>query len=106
MSRITIYILQQWSDKKLIDEFLLNFKPKEDQSWKSCYFFAHHLKKEHNIDAELIEGISKINKVDYWVVRFNNEDLDIHALAMGLIPDFIDKPEMTWSLEEFEKDNF
>jgi hypothetical protein len=25
---------------------------------------------------------------------------------MGLIPDFIDKPEMTWSLEEFEKDNF
>ena len=90
----------------LIDEFLLEFKPKKDQSWKSCYFFSQHLKKKHNIDVELLEGISKINKVDYWVVRFNNEDLDIHALAMGNPQDFIENPEVIWSLKEFEKDNF
>ena len=38
-------------DQKLINEFLLSFKPKENQSWKSCYFFSHFLKKNHNIDA-------------------------------------------------------
>tara|TARA_B100000767_G_scaffold269871_1_gene292487 strand:- start:4466 stop:4753 length:288 start_codon:yes stop_codon:yes gene_type:complete len=90
----------------LIDEFLLEFKPKKDQSWKSCYFFAHHLKHKHNIDAQLLEGISKINKIDYWVVRFNGENEDIHAKATGRDPDFIENPEVTWSLEEFEKDNF
>ena len=47
--------------EKIILGFLKNFKPKEEQSWKSCYFFAYHLKKEHNIDAKLIEGISRIN---------------------------------------------
>ena len=40
--------------KELVDKFLLDFKPKENQSWKSCYFFAYFLKKKHNIDAELI----------------------------------------------------
>ena len=49
----------------LINEFLLEFKPKKDQSWKSCYFFSHHLNKKHKIAVELLEGISKINKVDY-----------------------------------------
>jgi hypothetical protein len=92
--------------KELIDKFLLDCKPKENQSWKSCYFFAYFLKKKHNIDAELIEGISRINKIDYWIVRFNEIDEDIHAKAVGIEPDFIDKPEVTWSLEEFEKDNF
>jgi hypothetical protein len=92
--------------KELIDKFLLDFKPKENQSWKSCYFFAYFLKKKHNIDAELIEGISRINKIDYWIVRFNEIDEDIHAKAVGIESDFIDKPEVTWSLEEFEKDNF
>jgi|TARA_B100000767_G_scaffold138186_1_gene130708 hypothetical protein len=92
--------------KELIDKFLLDFKPKENQSWKSCYFFAYFLKKKHNIDAELIEGISRINKIDYWIVRFNEIDEDIHAKAVGIEPDFIDKPEVIWSLEEFEKDNF
>ena len=57
--------------QELIDGFLLNFKPKKDQAWKSCYFFSHYLKKEHNIGAELLEGISKINKIDYWIVRFD-----------------------------------
>ena len=52
--------------QKLIDEFLVNFKPKENQSWKSCYFFCHFLKKNHDIDAELMEGITRINKIDYW----------------------------------------
>ena len=93
-------------EQSLIDNFLLDFKPKKDQSWKSCYFFAYYLKKKHNIDAELIEGISRINKIDYWIVRFNETDEDIHAKAVGIEPDFIDKPEVTWSLEEFEKDNF
>jgi hypothetical protein len=92
--------------KELIDKFLLDFKPKENQSWKSCYFFVHHLKKEHNIDAHLVEGISRIGKVDYWIVKLNDIDEDIHAKAMGLTPDFIDKPELIWTLEEFEKDNF
>ena len=92
--------------KELIDKFLLDFKPKENQSWKSCYFFAYFLKKKHNIDAELIEGISRINKIDYWIVRFNEIDEDIHAKAVGIEPDFIDKPEVIWSLKEFEKDNF
>jgi hypothetical protein len=92
--------------KDLVDKFLLDFKPKENQSWKSCYFFAYFLKKNHNIDAELIEGISRINKIDYWIVRFNEIDEDIHAKAVGIEPDFIDKPEVIWSLEEFEKDNF
>ena len=93
-------------DQKLIDEFLKSFKPKENQSWKSCYFFSHFLKKNHNIDAELIEGISRINEIDYWIVRVNETDIDIHAKAVGLEPDYIDKPEVIWSLEEFEKDNF
>ena len=92
--------------KELIDKFLLDFKPKENQSWKSCYFFAYFLKKKHNIDAELIEGISRITKIAYWIVRFNEIDEDIHAKAVGIEPDFIDKPEVIWSLEEFEKDNF
>ena len=92
--------------QELIDEFLLDFKPKPDQSWKSCYFFAHHLKKKHKIDVELLEGISKIEGVDHWVVRFNNIDEDIHAKAMGSAPDSIENPEMVWSLEAFEKDNF
>ena len=92
--------------EELINEFLLEFKPKKDQSWKSCYFFSHHLNKKHKIAVELLEGISKINKVDYWVVRFDNEDLDIHGLAMGNPPDFIENPEVIWSLKEFEKDNF
>ena len=92
--------------QELINEFLLEFKPKKDQSWKSCYFFSHHLNKKYKIAVELLEGISKINKVDYWVVRFNNEDLDIHALAMGNPLDFIENPEVIWSLKEFEKDNF
>jgi len=92
--------------QELINEFLLDFKPKKDQSWKSCYFFAHYLKKKHKIDAELMEGISRINKVDYWIVRFNDVDEDIHAKAMEIDPDYIDKPEVIWSLEDFEKDNF
>jgi|TARA_B100000795_G_scaffold126274_1_gene94229 hypothetical protein len=90
----------------LIDGFLLDFKPKKDQSWKSCYFFAYYLKKKHKIDAELIEGISRINKVDYWIVRFDDLDEDIHAKAVNITPDYIDKPEMVWSLKAFEKDNF
>ena len=90
----------------LINEFLLEFKPKKDQSWKSCYFFSHHLNKKYKIAVQLLEGISKINKVDYWVVRFDNKDLDIHALAMGNPLDFIENPEVIWSLKEFEKDNF
>jgi hypothetical protein len=90
----------------LIDGFLASFKPKENQSWKSCYFFSHYLKKEHNVDAELVEGISKINKIDHWIVRFDGKDEDIHAKAVGIEPDFIENPEMIWSLEEFEKDNF
>ncbi|MCH1539272.1 hypothetical protein N9M11_00975 [Flavobacteriaceae bacterium] len=90
----------------LIDEFLLEFKPKKDQSWKSCYFFSHFLKHKHSIDAELLEGISKINKIDYWVVRFDGQDEDIHAKATAATPDFIENPEVIWSLEEFEKDNF
>ena len=28
------------------------------------------------------------------------------AQAVGLDEDYIDKPEVIWSLEEFEKDNF
>lgn len=92
--------------QKLIDGFLSKFKPKKDQSWKSCYFFVHHLKKEHNIDAHLVEGISRIGKVDYWIVKLNDIDEDIHAKAIGSTPDFIDKPELIWTLEEFEKDNF
>ena len=92
--------------QKLIDEFLLGFKPKKYQSWKICYFFAYYLKEKHNIDAKLIEGISKINKVDHWIVRFNDIDEDIHAKAIGITPDYIDKPEMVWGLKDFEKENF
>jgi hypothetical protein len=36
---------------KIISGFLKGFKPKEEQSWKSCYFFAYHLKKEHDIPS-------------------------------------------------------
>ena len=90
----------------LIDEFLLEFKPKKDLSWKSCYFFSHYLKKNHEIDAELIEGMSRINKIDYWTVRLEGDDIDIHAKAVDIEPDFIDKPDMVWSLKQFEKDNF
>jgi hypothetical protein len=92
--------------QELIDEFLLKFKPKEDQSWKSCYFFAHHMKTKHNIDVELIEGISKLKKIDYWTVRFDGLDEDIHAKAVNLEPDIIENPDIVWSLEDFEKDNF
>tara|TARA_B100001057_G_C22284816_1_gene732215 strand:- start:99 stop:386 length:288 start_codon:yes stop_codon:yes gene_type:complete len=92
--------------KKLISNFLKNFKPKDEQSWKSCYFFAYYLKKNHNIDAKLIEGISRIKKIDYWVVNFDKKDEDIHAHAVGDKIDYIDNPELTWTLEEFEKDNF
>ena len=93
-------------NQKLIKEFLVNFKPKENQSWKSCYFFCYFLKKNHNIDAELIEGITRINKIDYWTVRLEGDDIDIHAKAVDIEPDFIDKPDMVWSLKQFEKDNF
>ena len=48
---------------ELIKDFLKNFKPKEEQSWKSCYFFTHYLKKNHNIDAEIVEGMSRIKKI-------------------------------------------
>ena len=61
---------------ELIEDFLKNFKPKQDQSWKSCYFFTHYLKKNHKIDAELIEGMSRINKIDYWTVRLEGDDID------------------------------
>jgi len=91
---------------ELIKDFLKNFKPKEEQSWKSCYFFTHYLKKNHNIDAELVEGMSRIKKIDYWTVRWDGDDEDIHALAVNDDLDFIDKPDMLWSLEQFEKDNF
>jgi len=91
---------------ELIEDFLKNFKPKQDQSWKSCYFFPHYLKKNHEIDAELIEGMSRINKIDYWTVRLEGDDIDIHAKAVDIEPDFIDKPDMVWSLKQFEKDNF
>ena len=92
--------------KDLIDKFLLDFKPKKDQRWKSCYFFAYFLKKKHKIDAELVEGISRINKIDYWVVKLDGTDIDIHAKAVDISPDFIDNPELVWSLKDFEKDNF
>ncbi|MBC91165.1 MAG: hypothetical protein CMC67_03365 [Flavobacteriaceae bacterium] len=92
--------------EKIISEFLKNFKPKEEQSWKSCYFFAYNLKKEHNIDVKLVEGISRIKKIDYWIVNLQGTDLDIHARAIGEKEDFIDNPELTWTLEEFERDNF
>ena len=69
-------------------------------------FFFTLLKKRTQIDAELLEGISKINKIDYWIVRFDGADEDIHARAVGIDPDFIEDPEMIWSLEAFEKDNF
>ena len=28
------------------------------------------------------------------------------AKAVGLTPDFIENPEIVWSLEDFERDNF
>ena len=59
---------------ELIEDFLKNFKPKQDQSWKSCYFFTHYLKKNHKIDAELIEGMSRINKIDYWTSSNRRSD--------------------------------
>jgi hypothetical protein len=90
----------------LIKDFLKSFKPKEEQSWKSSYFFTHYLKNSHDIDAMLVEGMSRIKKIDYWMVFFNNENIDIHALAVNDEPDFIDKPDMLWTLEQFEKDNF
>tara|TARA_B100000902_G_scaffold334559_1_gene333776 strand:+ start:417 stop:704 length:288 start_codon:yes stop_codon:yes gene_type:complete len=92
--------------KELIEDFLKTFKPKEEQAWKSCYFFAYYLKKNHDIDAKLIEGISSVNKIDHWIVRFNGKDEDIHAKAVGLTPDLIENPEIIWSLEDFERDNF
>jgi hypothetical protein len=90
----------------IIDGFLLDFKPKKDQSSKSCYFYTHHLKHKHKIDAEMLEGISKINKIDYWVVKLDGQDIDIHAKATGTEPDSIENPDVVWSLEDFEKDNF
>ena len=65
-----------------------------------------HLKKNHNIDAQLVEGMSRVNKIDYWMVCLNGENIDIHSRAVNHEPDFIDKPDMLWNLEEFEKDNF
>ena len=53
--------------KELIDDFLKDFKPKQDQSWKSCYFFTHYLKKNHKIKAELLEGMSRINKIENYL---------------------------------------
>ena len=50
--------------------------------------------------------LSRIKKIDYWIINFQDEDIDIHARAVGDEADFIDNPELTWSLEEFEKDNF
>ena len=50
--------------------------------------------------------MSRINKIDYWTVRLNDKDIDIHAKAVNIEPDFIDKPDMIWSLKQFEKDNF
>ena len=38
--------------------------------------------------------------------KMYNENIDIHALAVDDEPDFIDKPDMLWTLEQFEKDNF
>lgn len=90
----------------LIKDFLKSFKPKEEQSWKSSYFFTHYLKNSHDIDAMLVEGMSRIKKIDYWMVSLNSENIDIHALAVNDEPDFIDKPDMLWTLEQFEKDNF
>ena len=90
----------------LIKDFLKSFKPKEEQSWKSSYFFTHYLKNSHDIDAMLVEGMSRIKKIDYWMVSLDNENIDIHALAVDDKPDFIDKPDMLWTLEQFEKDNF
>ena len=92
--------------KELIEDFLKTFKPKEEQSWKSSYFFTHYLKNNHNIDAQLVEGMSRINKIDYWMVCLDDENIDIHAYAVNVEPDFIDKPDMLWTLEQFEKDNF
>tara|TARA_B100001769_G_C21945219_1_gene509078 strand:- start:15 stop:302 length:288 start_codon:yes stop_codon:yes gene_type:complete len=92
--------------EELIKDFLKGFKLKEEQTWKTCYFFAYYLKKNHDIDAKLIEGISKIKKVDHWIVNFNGLDEDIHAKALGVEPDFIENPELIWTLEEFERDNF
>ena len=57
----------------LIKDFLKSFKPKEEQSWKSSYFFTHYLKNSHDIDAMLVEGMSRIKKIDYWMVSLNNE---------------------------------
>jgi O-glycosyl hydrolase len=54
----------------------------------------------------LVEGMSRIKKIDYWMVSLDNENIDIHALAVDDEPDFIDKPDMLWTLEQFEKDNF
>ena len=31
----------------------------------------------------LVEGMSRIKKIDYWMVSLNNENIDIHALAVG-----------------------
>lgn len=90
----------------LIKDFLKSFKPKEEQSWKSSYFFTHYLKNSHDIDAMLVEGMSRIKKIDYWMVSLDNVNIDIHALAVDDEPDFIDKPDMLWTLEQFEKDNF
>jgi hypothetical protein len=47
----------------LIKDFLKSFKPKEEQSWKSSYFFTHYLKNNHDIDAMLVEGMSRIKKL-------------------------------------------
>ncbi len=55
---------------------------------------------------KLVEGISRRKKIDYWIVNLQGTDLDIHARAIGEKEDFIDNPELTWTLEEFERDNF
>ena len=63
----------------LIKDFLKSFKPKEEQSWKSSYFFTHYLKNSHDIDAMIVEGMSRIKKIDYWMVSLNNENIDINS---------------------------
>jgi len=86
--------------------FLRTLNLSKIKAGKAVIFFSHYLKKNHEIDAELIEGMSRINKIDYWTVRLEGDDIDIHAKAVDIEPDFIDKPDMVWSLKQFEKDNF
>ena len=82
------------------------FQAKKRSGLEKLLFFLHYLKKEHNIEAELIDGISKINKTDHWIVRFDGVDKDIHSKALGIELDLIEDPDMIRSLKAFEKDDF